>query len=293
MKSMTGFGRGHVETQDFLCHVEIKSVNSRYFDLSIKAPRQCNVFEERIRAIVGNIIKRGKAELFIRITEKESSKTTPKINESLVNVVRNFLVEKGFYKKKKDIPVELIASIAPNWITLEEKEIDGELLKESIEIALQDALNQLNSMRLVEGSYLIKDIEKRLETLIFFLKGIEEKKESAVKHHENRLREKMLSILENEAIRVNEDRLVQEIAILADKTDITEEIVRFKSHMVQLQNTLQENEVKGRKLDFLIQELNREVNTMGSKTSDAEITGLVVNLKCELEKIREQVQNME
>ncbi len=293
MKSMTGFGRGHVETQDFLCHVEIKSVNSRYFDLSIKAPRQCNVFEERIRAIVGNIIKRGKAELFIRITEKESSKTTPKINESLVNVVRNFLVEKGFYKKKKDIPVELIASIAPNWITLEEKEIDGELLKESIEIALQDALNQLNSMRLVEGSYLIKDIEKRLETLIFFLKGIEEKKESAVKYHENRLREKMLSILENEAIRVNEDRLVQEIAILADKTDITEEIVRFKSHMVQLQNTLQENEVKGRKLDFLIQELNREVNTMGSKTSDAEITGLVVNLKCELEKIREQVQNME
>lgn len=293
MKSMTGFGRGICETESFLCQIEIKTVNSRYCDLFIKAPQVCNSFEDKIRSLVGSVIKRGKVEVFIRLTDKGEGFKTLSIDEGLVKQVKSYLVEEGFYRKKKEVPLETIVALVPDLMSIKVEPASEEEVYPLVERSLKEALEQLEEMRITEGSFIVKDLLERITTLEKELAIIEENKTGAVVLHEQRLKEKLLALLSTESIALNEDRLLQEVAIIADKTDITEEIVRFKSHMVQLKNTLQGEDVKGRKLDFLLQEVNREVNTMGSKCSFARITECVVNLKCELEKIREQVQNIE
>lgn len=162
-----------------------------------------------------------------------------------------------------------------------------------VEAALTEALQGFEEMRVTEGKYIMNDLLQRMAVLGEYVEQIESVKDRAVRQHELRIREKLGEILAQRGLAVDEARILQEIVLLADKTDITEEIVRFHSHMVQLVNTFKSSDVKGRKLDFVIQEMNREVNTMGSKSNDTFISECVVSLKCEIEKIREQVQNIE
>ena len=184
-------------------------------------------------------------------------------------------------------------SISNDWVQIKDDEITEDSLTALITETITNALEALITMRQAEGIHIQQDLLQRLSQMTVIIDYINEHKEDAVVAYKEHLRTKINESIENLNITINEDRLLQEIAIMADKTDITEEIVRFRSHVVQLTNTLMKNEPIGRKLDFIIQEMNREVNTIGSKAMDITLTDHVVQLKCELEKVREQVQNIE
>lgn len=293
MKSMTGFGSGTATKDGITCTVEIKSVNARFLDLFIRSPKQINPFETIIRGLVQDRITRGKVEVSVSIQDAGERPKTFTINSVLRKQIQELLVQEEFYDDPKKVPLQAVNSISNEWIQQQDTPIAEDVLSEIVKETTTQALDALIAMRTVEGKHIEQDLLSRISTLENVIKHIDENKAGAVEAYREHIKGKIQEYLVSLEASISEDRFLQEIALLADKTDITEEIVRFTSHVVQLKNTLVDENSIGRKVDFILQEMNREVNTIGSKAMDSSITEFVVQLKCELEKIREQVQNVE
>lgn len=293
MKSMTGFGSGTATKDGITCTVEIKTVNARFLDLFIRSPKQINPFESIIRGLVQDRITRGKVEVSVFIQDAGERPKTFTINSVLRKQIQELLVREEFYDDPKKVPLQAVNSISNEWIQQQDTPIAEDVLSEIVQESTNQALDALITMRTVEGKHIEQDLLSRITTLENIIKSIDENKAGAVDAYREHIKGKIQEYLVSLEASISEDRFLQEIALLADKTDITEEIVRFTSHVVQLKNTLVDENSIGRKVDFILQEMNREVNTIGSKAMDSSITEFVVQLKCELEKIREQVQNVE
>ena len=293
MKSMTGFGSGTATKDGITCTVEIKSVNARFLDLFIRSPKQINPFESIIRGLVQDRITRGKVEVSGSIQDAGERPKTFTINSVLRKQIQELLVQEEFYDDPKKVPLQAVNSISNEWIQQQDTPIAEDVLSEIVQESTNQALDALITMRTIEGKHIEQDLLSRITTLENIIKSIDENKAGAVDAYREHIKGKIQEYLVSLEASISEDRFLQEIALLADKTDITEEIVRFTSHVVQLKNTLVDENSIGRKVDFILQEMNREVNTIGSKAMDSSITEFVVQLKCELEKIREQVQNVE
>ncbi len=293
MNSMTGFGRATQIVDGLQCIIEIKSVNSRFLDLNIRSPKQVNSVEHSIRKCIQKNIHRGKVDVFVTLQDVADREKQFIINSSLKYQIQDLLVSEGFYREPQEVPLSAVMAISNDWVQIQDSEVTEDVLQSLVTDTTTNALNALVSMRQSEGIHIQQDLLHRLSQMTNIIEDINSHKADAVIAYKENLRTKMMDYVEGLDITANEDRLLQEVAIMADKTDITEEIVRFRSHVVQLTNTLKMDEPIGRKLDFIIQEMNREVNTIGSKAMDITLTDHVVQLKCELEKVREQVQNIE
>lgn len=293
MNSMTGFGRATQIVDGLQCIIEIKSVNSRFLDLNIRSPKQVNSVEHSIRKCIQKTIHRGKVDVFVTLQDVADREKQFIINSSLKHQIQDLLVLEGFYREPQEVPLSAVMAISNDWVQIQDSEVTEDVLKSLVTDTTTNALNALVSMRQSEGIHIQQDLLHRLSQMTNIIEDINSHKADAVIAYKENLRTKMMDYVDGLDITANEDRLLQEVAIMADKTDITEEIVRFRSHVVQLTNTLKMDEPIGRKLDFIIQEMNREVNTIGSKAMDITLTDYVVQLKCELEKVREQVQNIE
>ena len=293
MNSMTGFGRATQIVDGLQCIIEIKSVNSRFLDLNIRSPKQVNSVEHSIRKCIQKTIHRGKVDVFVTLQDVGDREKQFIINSSLKHQIQDLLVSEGFYREPQEVPLSAVMTISNDWVQIQDSEVTEDVLQSLVTDTTTNALNALVSMRQSEGIHIQQDLLHRLSQMTNIIEDINSHKADAVIAYKENLRTKMMDYVDGLDITANEDRLLQEVAIMADKTDITEEIVRFRSHVVQLTNTLKMDEPIGRKLDFIIQEMNREVNTIGSKAMDITLTDHVVQLKCELEKVREQVQNIE
>ena len=293
MKSMTGFGSGTATKDGITCTVEIKSVNARFLDLFIRSPKQMNPFESIIRRMIQDRITRGKVEVSVSIQDAGERPKTFTINSVLRKQIQELLVQEEFYDDPKKVPLQAVNSISNEWIQQQDTPIAEEVLSDIVKEATTQALDSLIAMRTAEGQHIKQDLLDRIDTLEKIITKIDTNKSGAVEAYREHIKTKIQEYLVSLEASISEDRFIQEIALLADKTDITEEIVRFTSHVVQLKNTLADTNSIGRKVDFILQEMNREVNTIGSKAMDSIVTEFVVQLKCELEKIREQVQNVE
>lgn len=293
MNSMTGFGRATQIVDGLQCIIEIKSVNSRFLDLNIRSPKQVNSVEHSIRKCIQKNIHRGKVDVFVTLQDVADREKQFIINSSLKHQIQDLLVSEGFYREPQEVPLSAVMAISNDWVQIQDSEVTEDVLQSLVTDTTTNALNALVSMRQSEGIHIQQDLLHRLSQMTNIIEDINSHKADAVIAYKENLRTKIMDYVEALDITANEDRLLQEVAIMADKTDITEEIVRFRSHVVQLTNTLKMDEPIGRKLDFIIQEMNREVNTIGSKAMDITLTDHVVQLKCELEKVREQVQNIE
>ncbi len=293
MNSMTGFGRATQNVDGLQCTIEIKSVNSRFLDLNIRSPKQINSVEHSIRKCIQKTIHRGKVDVFVTLQDVGDREKQFLINSSLKRQIQDLLVSEGFYSEPQSVPLSAVMAISNEWVQIQDTEVSNDVLQALVTNTTTYALHALESMRQLEGVHIQKDLLHRLSQMTDIIEEINTHKADAVIAYKENLRTKIMEYVEGLDIVANEDRLLQEVAIIADKTDITEEIVRFRSHVVQLTNTLKMDEPIGRKLDFIIQEMNREVNTIGSKAMDITLTDHVVQLKCELEKVREQVQNIE
>lgn len=293
MNSMTGFGRATQIVDGLQCIIEIKSVNSRFLDLNIRSPKQVNSVEHSIRKCIQKTIHRGKVDVFVTLQDVADREKQFIINSSLKHQIQDLLVSEGFYREPQEVPLSAVMAISNDWVQIQDSEVTEDVLQSLVTDTTTNALNALVSMRQSEGIHIQQDLLHRLSQMTNIIEDINSHKADAVIAYKENLRTKMMDYVDGLDITANEDRLLQEVAIMADKTDITEEIVRFRSHVLQLRNTLKMDEPIGRKLDFIIQEMNREVNTIGSKAMDITLTDHVVQLKCELEKVREQVQNIE
>ena len=290
--SMTGFGRGEYKDDNYYFLVECKTINHKYCDINIRLPRKISFLEDKIRNFIKDYIKRGRVDVYIKLDLLGSEDVNLKFDEILASQYVNILREiRDKFDLVDDISVMNVAKF-PDVIKTEEKEEDEDLLWSILSTALEETLTNLKGMRNEEGQKLAKDVLERCDILQSTIEEIEKNSYNVVIDYKEKLNNRISEILDNPSL-IDENRLAQEVAIYADKSNITEEIVRFKSHIGQLRNTIVKDESIGRKIDFLIQEMNRETNTIGSKSSDLNITNLVVEIKSELEKIREQIHNIE
>ncbi|NLP28674.1 MAG: YicC family protein [Clostridia bacterium] len=291
--SMTGFGRSGYEVEGKKSfNVEIKGVNHRYLDINIRMPRLMNSLEDRIRKLIGEYISRGKIDLFITYNNYEKLGVSAHLNSTLADSYVKCLTEiKNRYPHiRDDISVSLVARY-PDVIYVQENEEDVDELWEMLKKALVEAIQDLKEMRRVEGNKLKEDIIVKCHHMEREVNIIEGKADSLVPAYKARLMDKLKELLEN--VELDENRLNMELAIYADKSSIDEEITRLKSHIEQMKVTLDSDEPVGRKLDFIVQEMNRETNTIASKSNDIDITNSALNIKNIIEKIREQIQNIE
>lgn len=291
IKSMTGYGKSVVETDTGRTIVEIRSVNHRYGEVYVKMPRTLLAFENDVRKAVGDRLKRGKIEVFVQREEAVGGENLPSVNIPLAKAYRDAFEQ---LKRELDLadPVTLPLILSQRDV-LSAREEDGneDALRGELLGAVRGAVEAMEAMRLREGEALFADLTARRRTLSDIIERIALRAPAMVAEYAVRLRERLTQLLSGTTL--DETRFAQEVALMADRSDITEELVRFRSHLVQFDDTLKLSEPVGRKLDFLMQEFNREVNTIGSKAGDADTAALVVALKAELEKIREQVQNIE
>ncbi|GAA0231090.1 YicC/YloC family endoribonuclease [Metaclostridioides mangenotii] len=290
--SMTGFGRGEYKDDNYYFLVECKTINHKYSDINIRMPRKILFLEEKVRNIAKNYIRRGRADIYIKFEILGNEDVNLKLDENLAAQYVDILKKlKDKFDLVDDISVMSVAKF-PDVVSTEEKEEDEDLIWSKLNEALEETFIKLKEMRSEEGSKLAEDISMRCDFLSKYIEDIEGFSDRVVEDYKEKLNARINDLLDDPSV-IDESRLAQEVAIFADKSSITEEIVRFKSHIDQLKKTVVKNESIGRKIDFLIQEMNRETNTIGSKSSDLNITNLVVEVKSELEKIREQIQNIE
>ena len=290
MNSMTGFGRANLEKNSREYIIEIKSVNHRYNDISIKAPRNLLFLEEKIRKSVLNRVSRGKIDIYITYLNFGSEGKKVIINRDLaklyIDELKMMANENGI---DSDIKVTEISKF-PDVLTLEENE-NQEATEEELIECLNMALDKFTNMRIQEGNVIKKDLEERIKKVEDNTKKISEYSSGLVNEYIVKLENRINEILKTDV--VDKNRLAQEIVIYSDKCSVEEELTRLKSHIIQFRELINKGEPVGKRLDFLIQEMNREVNTIGSKSGNIEITNSVVELKTVLEDIREQVQNIE
>ena len=291
LKSMTGFGRGEGETTLGKMVVESRSVNHRYSDINIKLPRRLSLFESRIKEIIRVQVSRGRIDVTLRLDslgeEKVQLTVDLELAEQYYRVLRDL---KERLQLKDEITLSLLAG-AKDLITAKEELGEIEPYWQEILPVLRQSLKNMDDMKRIEGESLTKDLQQRLKTITEQLQMIKQQFPLRLKAFFNRLQDRLRSLLEGMA--TDPLRFQQEIAFLAERSDITEEIVRAESHLDQFRSLLEGNDPVGRKMDFLLQEIHREVNTVSAKANDAEISQRVVEIKSELEKIREQVQNVE
>ena len=291
IRSMTGFGRGSSEKDGKSFTIEIKSVNHRYFETNIRMPRVLMAFEDKIRKIIGGKIKRGKLDVFVTQGNYDKEAVVAYLDEKLAgSYISCFRMLKDKYNLDGDISVETIARL-PEVITLKQKEEDVSETFEQIELSLTKALEALLFMREREGGKLLEDVMKKCDSIKGLVEKVKQRAPLVVCEYKGKLSQRLNTL--HKEIEFDENRVAMEIAIFADKVGIDEEIVRLNSHIEQMRETLIIDEPIGRKLDFIIQEMNRETNTIASKANDLEILNTVINMKSEIEKIREQIQNIE
>ena len=293
IKSMTGFGRGEYSDGKRNITAEIKTVNHRYSDISVKMPRRYSFAEEKIKAAAREKVKRGKAEISIMVENVTEDDMSVRLNTLMAEqYINNLRTLKEGYGLTGDISIELVASMPDVMRSVPEVEDEDEVIA-AMQEAVTAAAARLDEMRIREGKKLAEDLLMRGRLVRDIVGKIEERAPMVVKDYTDKLRNRIKELTE-EAVDVSEDRILMEAAVFADKSNITEELVRLDSHMEQLGSILtSESGPVGKKLDFLVQEMNRETNTIGSKANDLEITALMLEAKSEIEKIREQVQNIE
>ena len=291
VKSMTGFGRSVENIDGLNITVEIKSVNHRYFEFSSRLPRAYQFAEDALKALCQQSISRGKIELSVFVEDNTDKGTTIEINHQYAGAYINALKELAReYKIKDDLKLSAIAD-NPELLTVRKTALDDETVINAFCAVTKNALESYNAMREVEGEKLKADVLSRVDTILSKVEFIESRSPETVKAYRERIEEKMRELLGSAA--VDEQRIITETAIFADKVAVDEETVRLRSHMSQLKNLLNSDSATGKKIDFLIQEMNREANTIGSKSQNVEIAHTVVDIKAEIEKIREQIQNIE
>ena len=291
-KSMTGFGIGEFKDQYYNLSVECKTINHKYLDINPRIPRKLSFLEDKLRFLIKDHLGRGRVDIFVKFETVTSVGSQLVYDAELAKQYYHILknIKSDFGLEEPISPVDIAKF--PDVVKITEAEDDEEILWNMLSDAANKALENLCNMRIIEGKKLEKDILARADLLERSVCDLEKYTDTIEKEYKDKLYARISELLDDPKV-VDEYRLAQEVAIYADKSNITEEIVRFKSHINQLRDTVTADESVGRKMDFLIQEMNREVNTMGSKSSDVSIANLVINMKAELEKIREQVQNIE
>ncbi len=296
IKSMTGFGQSAVTGAKGVMTAEIKAINSRFLEINMRTGQISATMEDHIRKLIKNQVKRGKVYVNLSFEALAGNDYIHvSMDKDLLTAYLNTLREVRKLKciKNNKLEIKDLLALPEPFLHVEKDTVTDEEFIPLAERAVEEALSGLNDMRLKEGLQLSADIKGRIHLLQEKLKFLEGKQDQIVFDYETRLRTKMKKLLEDVHGQVEEDRFLQEVAIYAEKTDFTEEIVRFKSHLVQFESALSSMEPVGRKLDFLIQEIQREVNTTASKANDMDVINCVIIIKTELEKIREQVQNIE
>ncbi len=291
IRSMTGYGSAKGVVDGLEISVELKSVNNRYLDTSVRLPRSFLFAEEMVKSRVQSHISRGKVDVFVNVDASQAGDMTVKVNEGLLKAYVEAIVHIG---EEYGLPQEMTAlsvSRFPDVLTVEKKDLDAEAISAGMREIVEQALNDFDAMRLREGEKLRDDVLNRLDTIRTLVGIVEERAPETVAEYRRRLEQKMAEVLG--ASNIDENRILAEAAIFADHIAVDEETVRLRSHMAQLDTMIRGNSPIGRKIDFLIQEFNREANTIGSKCQNSDIARVVVDLKSEIEKIREQIQNIE
>ena len=291
VKSMTGYGRGEAVLNGRSITVEVRSVNNRYLDCSVKVPRLYIFAEDAIKSRVQNSISRGKVDVFVTLDNTQGDQVEVSVNPSVADGYYNALTAlRDRYGLRDDISVSLLSRFQ-DVLLVEKSQEDVEAVAKDICTVLDTALADFNAMRQREGEKLAEDIRSRAASIAGLLQKVEKRSPQTVSEYRAKLENRMREVLEN--TQIEESRILTEAAIFADKVAVDEETVRLHSHLGQLEEMLSGGVPVGRKLDFLIQEFNREANTIGSKCTDLEIARHVVDIKAEIEKIRKQVQNVE
>ncbi len=290
IKSMTGYGKSSISKNLRDYQIEIKSVNHRYLDVSVKMPKNLSYLEEEIKKIIVSKLHRGKVDVFVTFNNSSLEGRNIKINTEIANM---YIEQLRKLAKDEDliseIPVTEITKL-PDVLVIENNE-DEDTIKNELREVTNEAVNKIIEMRKIEGQKIAEDLIKRLDEINVKVKRISELSTGLIDEYVVKLSSRIKELLQDQEI--DENRIAQEVVIYADKCSIQEEVTRLDSHIYQFKNLLNSDEVVGKKLDFLIQEMNRETNTIGSKANNLEITNEVINIKTQLENIREQVQNIE
>ncbi len=290
IKSMTGYGKANLEKNERRYQIEIKTVNHRYLDISVKMPRQLSYLEEPIKKAISNKVKRGKVDVFVTFENNSLEGQEIKINTELASAYIKELKKLAESENiLADIQVNDIARY-PDVLNIKNNQ-DDEIIKQELLEVSQIAIDNLIEMRQVEGTKMAEDIKQRLEYIQEKVKEISKLSTGLIEEYVVKLEERLKQILKGQEI--DQARLAQEVVIYADKCSVEEEVTRLNSHISQFHNLINSNEPIGKKLDFIIQEMNRETNTIGSKANNLEITDRVIDLKTQIENIREQIQNIE
>lgn len=291
IKSMTGYGKSEQTIDSLNVTVEIKSVNHRYFEFSARVPREYGFLEEKLKKYCNSLITRGKVECYVSVEDLEEREMEVNVNETLAAGYVKALKELSERFCLKDDISAVTLSRYPDVITLHKASEDEERIWNAVKTVAETAVSKFIEMRETEGSKLRGDILSRADYIIECVEFIEGRSPETVREYNEKLKQRMKELLGDAA--VDEQRLLNEAAIYADKIAVDEETVRLRSHISQLREFMNSSEAIGRKLDFLVQEINREANTIGSKAQDVDIAKKVIAIKAEVEKIREQVQNIE
>lgn len=291
MKSMTGYGRARAATDGREIMVELRAVNHRYLDVNVKCPRGYGFLEEALKKATGARISRGKVDIFVAVTDMGAQETAIVLNKELAQGYLKALTElRDTLHLHDDISVMSIARM-PDVLVSERLEVDAEALTAAVLDVFAQAVDEFDVMRGREGEKMAADVAGRMQTILGLVEEVEKRSPERVTAYRERLEKRMNEILADTT--VDPQRILTEAAIFADKTAVDEETVRLRSHLDQLALMLADEKPVGRKLDFLVQEMNREANTIGSKANDTVLANLVISLKAEIEKIREQIQNIE
>ncbi len=291
IRSMTGFGRAVKELDGYVITVELKSVNHRYFEFSSRIPRQYGFLDDKIKSYVNSKVARGKVDCFIGIEALNTEAAEVVVNNTLASAYIKALKEiEETYELKCDYGASTVSRY-PDVLVVKKAEEDEEKLWSYVKEVADEAIAKFVEMRCAEGVKMYDDINSRADYILECVSYIEERSPETVKEYNDKLVERVHELIGD--VSLDEGRIIQEVAILADKVAVAEETVRLRSHISQLKEFISSDEPIGRKADFLVQEINRESNTIGSKASDVNIARKVVDIKAEVEKIREQIQNIE
>lgn len=291
VKSMTGFGRACKEVDGYVITVELKSVNHRYFDFSSRCPRQYGFIDDKIKSFVNSKVARGKIDCYVGIEALNTESADVVVNNTLASAYVKALKEISTnYDLKEDFGASTVARF-PDVLIVKKADEDEEKIWQLVKTVAEEAIDKFTQMRCVEGQKMYDDVYSRSQFILDTVSFIEERSPQTVKEYNDKLVERVHELLGD--VTLDESRILQEVAIYADKVAVAEETVRLRSHIAQLREFISSDEPVGRKLDFLVQEINRETNTIGSKCNDVEIAKKVVEVKAEIEKIREQIQNIE
>ncbi len=291
IKSMTGFGRAEVSENNRKFTVEMKSVNHRYLDVNIKMPKKLNFFESSIRALLKDYIQRGKVDIFITYEDMTENNVSIKYNRDIAAEYLTYLKSMAEeFQLEDDIRVSTLSRY-PEVLAMEEQTIDEEGIWKTLEKAIRKAAEGFVETRIKEGENLREDLISKLDGMLMHVDFIKERSPEIIAEYKQKLEDKVRELLED--VKIDENRLLMEVTIFADKVCVDEEIVRLQSHIETTKATLQAGGSMGRKLDFIAQEMNREANTILSKANDLEISNCAIELKTEIEKVREQIQNIE